>query len=592
MLENNNKKVSKINIRWSELDWRHINQRVFRIQKQIYNYSLENRSKVDIHRLQNILTNLFECKLLAVRRVTQDNAGKNTAGVDQKKALTPIQRVKLAKNISIDGKAEKIRRVWLPKPNSKELRPLGIPTIQDRAKQALALMALEPEWEAKFEPNSYGFRPGRGCHDTIEAIHSSINKKPKYVLDADIRKCFDSINHKALLKKLNTYGKMHRMIKAWIKTGILDKQETLFPIAGTPQGGVISPFLSNVALHGMENMLKDWVSQFPAYNPGKSSLSKIARKSRLTLVRYADDFVLLHPEENIIRAAKELISEWLSEMGLELHPLKTSIKHTYTSIGNTKPGFKFVGFWIRNYPVQTPDQAKRKAGYRTYIRPHPDNISKVLLNIKKVLASHTDIKTIIKRLNPIIIGWSNYYRTVSSKKTFSAMDKNLITKLILWACKKHPKRNKRWIIDKYLYKTSFAGRNKNRFGFYEKNNLLYVKSFAETKIVRHNKIKGPASPYDGDWIYWVLRRQDVANRRLSLQKTILNQKGKCKICNLYFTSFDQIEIDHIIPTKDGGKSTYANLQAVHRHCHDIKHGNKISSIEEPYDGKPSRTVLN
>jgi RNA-directed DNA polymerase len=157
-------------------------------------------------------------------------------------------------------------------------------------------MALEPQWEAKFQPNSYGFRPGLQCHDTIEAIHSSINKKPKYVLDADIRKCFDSINHKALLKKFHTYGKMHRMIKAWIKTGIIDKQQTLFPETGTVQGNVISPFLSNVAVHGMENMLKNWVTQFPAYNPGNSILSKTARKSKLTLVRSADDFVLLHPE--------------------------------------------------------------------------------------------------------------------------------------------------------------------------------------------------------------------------------------------------------------------------------------------------------
>jgi len=570
MLENNNPKVSKMDLQWNLLDWRYINRRVFRIQKQIYRYSAENRSLDEIHRLQRNLTNLFESKLLAVRRVTQDNQGKNTAGIDNVKALIPSKRIKLAKSICINNEASKILRVMIPKPNSTELRPLGIPTIQDRATQALALMALEPQWEAKFEPNSYGFRPGRGCHDAIEAIHSSINKKPKFVLDADIRKCFDSINHEYLLNKLDTYPMMRKQINAWIKSGIIYQSETLFPEAGTPQGGVISPFLMNVALHGMENMLKEWVTQFPAYNPGKSILSKNARSSRLTLVRYADDFVLLHPEESVIKAAKELLSNWLAEIGLELHPLKTSIKHTYISVNNSPPGFKFLGFWIRNYPVGTPTQGIRKSGYKTYIRPHPDNIRDVMLKIKRVLKSHSDLPTIVRRLNPIIEGWSNYYRTVASKKTFTSMDKDLINKLIKWAHRKHPKRNAGWVFQRYLYKSSWQGRNKNRFGYFEKDIFKSVHSFAEKSIVRHSKVSGRASPYNGDWIYWVLRGRDISDRRVSLQRTVLNQKGRCNICKLYFTSFDLIEVDHIIPTKLGGKSTYINLQAVHKHCHDSK----------------------
>lgn len=309
----------------------------------------------------------------------------------------------------------------IPKANSSELRPLEIPTIQDRATQALALIALEPQWQAKFEPNSYGFRPGRGCHDAVEAIHSSINKKPKFVLDADTRKCFDSINHEYLLNKLDTYPKTRKQIHAWIKSGIIYQSETLFPETGTPQGGVISPFLSNPAFHGMENLLKDWVTQFPVYNPGKSILSKKAKSSRLTLVRYADDFVffvLLHPEESVINQAKELLSNWLAPIGLELHSLKSSIKHTYIPVNNNKPGFKFLGFWIRNYPVGIPSQGTRKSGYKTYIRPDPDNISNVMLNIKRVLKSHLDLPTIVKRLNPIIEGWSNFYRSVASKKTY------------------------------------------------------------------------------------------------------------------------------------------------------------------------------
>lgn len=243
MLEINNTKASKIKplassvniltkkepIIWNQLDWRYINQRVFRVQKQIYRYSAEKKDINIIHRLQRNLGEMFECKLLAVRKVTQDNQGKNTAGIDNIKSLSPKQRVILAKTICINNQARKIRRVLIPKPHSDEKRPLGIPTMEDRATQALALMVLEPQWEALFQPNSYGFRPGRSCHDAIEAIHSSINKKPKFVLDADIRKCFDSINHEYLLNKINTYPMMRRQIHKWIKSGIMYNNETLFP---------------------------------------------------------------------------------------------------------------------------------------------------------------------------------------------------------------------------------------------------------------------------------------------------------------------------------------------------------------------------
>lgn len=193
-----------------------------------------------------------------------------------------------------------------------------------------------------------------------------------------------------------------------------------------------------------------------------------------------------------------------------------------------------------------------------------------MFKIKQILKSHFDLPTIIKRLNPIITGWGNFYRTVASKKTYTSMDKNLMNKLIKWACKKHPKRNTQWVLQTYLHKSILFNRNKNRFGYYEKTKLIYTKSFAETNIVRHNKITGTNSPYDGNWIYWVLRRRDISDRRLSLQKTLLSQKGRCAICKLYFTVSDFIEIDHIIPKKHGGSSFYKNLQAVHKHCHDKK----------------------
>jgi RNA-directed DNA polymerase len=194
--------------------------------------------------------------MLAVRRVTQDNHGKKTAGVDGIKSLSPAQRLVLVKQIELNAKSKPTRRVWIPKPGTSEERPLGIPTMNDRALQALIKLVLEPEWEAKFEANSYGFRPGRSCHDAIEAIFNTIRSKSKFVLDADISKCFDKINHQTLLSKLNTFPTLRRQIRAWLKAGVMDGKK-LFPTEeGTPQGGVISPLLANIALHGLEEMIK------------------------------------------------------------------------------------------------------------------------------------------------------------------------------------------------------------------------------------------------------------------------------------------------------------------------------------------------
>lgn len=189
---------------------------------------------------------------MAVRRVTQDNRGKNTAGIDGVKSLTPSARLDLAKRLTLSETAHPTRRVWIDKPGKTEKRPLGIPCLSDRAEQALAKLALEPEWEARFEPNSYGFRPGRSCHDAVEAIFKAICHQSKYVLDADIAKCFDRINHQALLTKLQTFPHLRRAIRAWLKAGVTEGNQ-LFPTTeGSPQGGVISPLLMNVALHGLE----------------------------------------------------------------------------------------------------------------------------------------------------------------------------------------------------------------------------------------------------------------------------------------------------------------------------------------------------
>lgn len=294
--------------------------------------------------------------------------------------------------------------------------------MTDRAKQALVKLALEPEWEARFEkeawrgklppptlrPNSYGFRPGRSCHDAVVAIYNAISSKSKYVLDADIAKCFDRINHQALLEKLNTFPKLRRQVKAWLKSGVMDSN-TLFPTSeGTPQGGVISPLLANIALHGLENRIR----QFAESLPGR----KQRNRENLSFIRYADDFVVLHKELAIVQRCQQIIAEWLKGMGLELKPSKTRITHTLQKYeGNI--GFDFLGFNIRQYMVGNyradKDSQARSLGFTTLITPSKEKILLHLEEIGRIIDSHKNAPqaALISRLNPVIRGWSNYYST-------------------------------------------------------------------------------------------------------------------------------------------------------------------------------------
>lgn len=263
-----------------------------------------------------------------VRRVTQDNRGKNTVGVDGVQLLTPFQRLSLAQTLKLTGIAQPVRRIWIPKAGKTEERPLGIPTIQNRAQQALAKLALAPEWEARFEPNSYGFRPGRSTHDAIEAIVKAVCHKPKYVLDTDIAKCFDKIDHSALRAKLQTFPSMRRAVRAWLKAGVMDDGELFPTLEGSPQGGVISPLLANTVLHGLETAVAE-------AHPNAS------------VIRYADDLVVLHADLEAVEAAQHTVSEWLATMGLELKPSKTRITHTLN------PHNGNVGFDSRPYHPQS-----------------------------------------------------------------------------------------------------------------------------------------------------------------------------------------------------------------------------------------------
>lgn len=554
---------------WRSINWRKLERRVYKLQQRIYRASQRGDVKT-FRRLQKTLMNSWSARALAVRRVTQDNCGKKTAGVDGVKSLTPKQRQALISQLKLGSKASPTRRVWIPKPGVEEKRPLGIPTMKDRALQALVKLGLEPEWEARFESNSYGFRAGRSCHDAIEAIFNEIRYKPKFVLDADISKCFDCIDHEALLRKLNTFPTIRRQIRGWLRAGVMDGEQ-LFPTSeGTPQGGVLSPLLANIALHGMENRIKQAFprrtitlkGKYAGYQPGA------------TLIRFADDFVILHEDITVVQRCREIISEWLSDIGLELKPSKTKLTHTLSTINGEKPGFDFLGFNIRQFPVGKHHTGKNtlgeNLGFKTIITPSQKKVQAHYDHIALEIDAHKSAPqaALIKRLNPIIRGWANYYATVISKEIYAQLDDLVYQKLVSWGKYRHPKKSLGWVSKKYWQ--SIGGDNWVFATTEVGKNPLRLLDHASIKIVRHVKVKGESSPYDGNLVYWSTRmgnNPEMSKRVASLLKW---QKGRCAYCGLFFREDDVMEIDHIIPKSLGGRDEYKNWQLLHRHCHDTK----------------------
>jgi RNA-directed DNA polymerase len=539
---------------WNAIDWKQIYKIVYRLQTRIFKAKRRGDTK-QVHRLQKLLMKSRSAKLLSVRKVSQDNQGKSTAGVDGVKSLTPSQRFDLVNSLTLTGKSKPTRRVMIPKPGTTEERPLGIPCMIERAKQMLVKLALEAEWEAVFETNTYGFRTGRSAHDAIGAIFKSIKQKSKYVFDADITKCFDKINQEKLLEKLNTFPKLDRQIKAWLKAGVV-MDGTLFPTnEGTPQGGVASPLLALIALYGLETAIRGCINQ-----------SRDTQRE-LSVVFYADDFVVLHKSLDVIHKCKSAAQEWLKEMSLELNPVKTCISHTLIPYeGNV--GFDFLGFNIRQYPVGKHQSgcngSSQKLGFKTIIKP---NKKKIALHIESIGNTIDSCKTVpqaalISKLNPIIRGWCNYYSTVNSKRTFSTCEHILYSQLRAWARYRTGKfdsntNNKYWhhIEEKRTFSTKDGMR---------------LASHEDTPIVRHVKVRGDKSYFDGDVLYWSARKGAHPELPNYVARLLKRYKGRCPECGLVFVADDLIEVDHIIPKVDGGKDKFDNLQPLHRHCHDVK----------------------
>ena len=559
---------------WNAIPWRKLERRVFKLQKRIFRAKQRGDVKA-VRRLQKTLMRSWSAKCLSVRRVTQDNQGKKTAGVDGVKSLSPYSRLSLVVQLKLSSKAAPTRRVWIPKPGRKEKRPLGIPTMYERARMTLVKMALEPEWEAVFEPNSYGARPGRSCHDATQQIFAAIKQKAKYVLDADIAQCFDRIDHEALLKKLNTFPTLRRQIRAWLKAGVIEGKQWFKTSEGTPQGGTVSPLLANVALHGLEYRIKQ------AFPVRKVTIGgKRKRIATPDVIRYCDDFVILHEDLTVVQRCQSLVSEWLKDMGLALKPSKTRISHTLNRYEDNDPGFEFLGFTVRQFPVGKHQSGKlngKLLGFKTIITPSQSKQRVHYQQLASIIEAHKSApqSALIRHLNPVIRGWAKYYSTVVSKEIFSRLDHLMYQKLKTWAKHRHPGKSWEWVSNKYWQTVGgdswvFATRA-------SRSKTEQLLKHRQTPIVRHVKVKSDVSPYNGNLIYWSSRRGKHPEAPKRVSTLLKKQKGKCAHCGLFFREEDLLEIDHIIPKSKGGLDEYKNLQLLHRHCHDVKTANENCS---------------
>jgi RNA-directed DNA polymerase len=567
---------------WKNIDWIKAQKDLSRIQHRIYKASL-NGNKILVQKLQRRLLSSFYARALAVRMVTEKNQGKKTPGVDHVIVVKGTEKLQMARNLTLNGKASSIRRIFIPKPGSKKQRPLGIPTIRDRAKQKLVHFALDASWEAKFEPNSYGFRPGRSCQDAIGAIFQTCRGSQKWVLDVDIHRCFEKINHEKLIKKLDTFPLIENQVNAWLKAGVMQckgnhESETSQSDMGTPQGGIISPLLANIALHGMEEGIKNhYVEKYRKNFPGwgkRDILRKVA------VIRYADDFVIISDIKLELEEIKQYLEKWLmEEAGLEVSSEKTHIL-------NSAEGFDFLGFHMISVNYQNRWKFLTKVS-----RKSKANHIKQLRNIVQKYKGGSSAQLIMK-LNPVIRGWCNYYRTCQSTDDFNQMEYMLFGQIRAWVFRRKSKglRSRTSIKLKYFpekYTIKFdgvehssdwilVGQKVSRRGVKENIHLI---RHSWVLVRNHVKVQGDASPYNGDHIYWATRSVKYGVFNLTEQKLLKKQSFKCNICKKYLETGQIIERDHIIRIADGGKDIFTNLQMVHRYCHQIKTNLERSKIK-------------
>ena len=511
-----------VTLDWDAIDWRACEDSVRRLRQRIF-AATKAGDLSRVRSLQRLMLRSRANTLVSVRRVTERNAGRLTAGVDGEVVLTPKAKMDLAERVQRQSEpftAQPVRRVYIPKKGSSgKRRPLGIPVILDRCHQARVVNALEPEWEARFEPRSYGFRPGRGCHDAIEAIYWTAKgpgPKRQWVLDADLAAAFDRIAHDHLLTMLGTFP-ARGMVRQWLKAGVVENDRLSRTEEGTPQGGVVSPVLLNIALHGIEQ-----AAGVRYQTTGSNAVWTVTGSP--VLIRYADDLVALCHSRDEALKVKARLADWLAPRGLSFNEDKTRVV-------TLDEGFDFLGFNVRRYHG------------KHLIRPSHAAQRRIRERLRTEIRSlrGANARAVIIRLNPIIRGWAAYYRTVVSSEVFSALDSYMWQLAHKWAVFSHSNKPKHWVINRYF--GQFNQSRRDRWVFGDRDSGTYLRKFAWTRIVRHQVVKGVASPDDSALAdYWAKRRRKTSS--LPIGKTTLRlfaaQNGHCPLCGSTLLDVDDL----------------------------------------------------
>jgi RNA-directed DNA polymerase len=540
---------------WYAIDWRQVWRNVRRLQARIVKATQEGRGH-KVRALVYLLTHSFSGRAAAILRVTT-NRGATSPGVDGERWHTPELKAAAFSKLRRHGyQPQPLRRVYIPKSsNPSQLRPLGIPTLTDRAMQALYLLGLDPIVETTADGNSYGFRTARCCADALDQCHKILrnNHSADWVLEGDIKACFDRISHAWLL----THIPMDKVIlRKWLQAGYLEKDAFVATAAGTPQGGIISPALANRTLDGLEAALHE---RFGTHGP--------KRRHKVHLVRYADDFIITATSKELLRdEVQPLVAHFLKERGLELSHEKTSITHI-------DDGFDFLGQNVRRY------------GTKLLLKPSRQSVRSFLAKIDQVIQDEGGFLRageLIERLNPKIRGWALYHRHASSARTFARVDKVIFRKLWRWARRRHRGRSARWVKAQYFTRPG-AGRWRFRGVVTDKDGGTHPVALFQARslpIRRHVKLRSDANPYDPAWeLYFEERLAAQMASTLTGQGTArylwLEQDGKCLVCDQPLTLEEGWHAHHLRWRSRGGTDAIDNLVLLHPNCHRQLHRGEL-----------------